>query len=83
LIRDKERVRASAIFRSSATEDGMRIFERLRGKERNESGIERRLVETVFTDLLGHGDEEVLAPVVAAAAKPNCCSCCSAEAENR
>ena len=60
----------------------MRIFERLRGQERSESGIERRLVETVLADFLSRTEDEVPA-TVAAGAKPNCCSCCSAEAENR
>ncbi|PDT75867.1 hypothetical protein [Bradyrhizobium sp. C9] len=60
----------------------MRIFERLRGKGRNDSGIERRLVETVVTDLLRHVDDEVPATILTGA-KPNCCTCCSAEAENR
>ena len=60
----------------------MRIFERLRGKDRNESGIKRRLAEAIVTDLLGRIEDEDLATVVRDA-KPNCCSCCSAEAENR
>jgi hypothetical protein len=60
----------------------MRIFERLRGRDRNESGIERKLVETVVTDLLRRIEDEVPATVVTGA-KPNCCSCCSAQAENR
>lgn len=59
----------------------MRIFERLRGKDRNESSIERRLVETIFTDILGRIEDEDLATVLPDA-KPNCCSCCSAEAES-
>ncbi|WP_076861502.1 hypothetical protein [Bradyrhizobium mercantei] len=60
----------------------MRIFERLRGKGRNDSGIERRLAETVVTDPLRRIDDEVAATILAGA-KPNCCTCCSAEAENR
>ena len=82
LIRDKDRIGASIIFEPSPTEDEMRIFERLRGKDRNDSGIERKLAETVLADLLHRIDDEAPGTVVAGA-KPNCCSCCSAEAENR
>ncbi|MBR0952533.1 hypothetical protein [Bradyrhizobium canariense] len=52
----------------------MRIFERLRGRDR---GIERKLMETIAGDLLRRIDDEVPAAVVADA-KPGCCSCCSA-----
>lgn len=59
----------------------MRIFERLRGKDRSGSGIERRLVESIVNNLLSRIEDEDLGTVVADA-KPNCCSCCSAEAEH-
>lgn len=63
----------------SSTEDMMRIFERLRGRDRN---IERKLVETIAWDLLRRIDEET--PVmVLAESKSNCCSCCSADGETR
>ena len=52
----------------------MRIFERLRGRDR---GIERRLVQTIAGDLLRRIDDEVPAAVVADA-KSGCCTCCSA-----
>jgi len=60
----------------------MRIFERLRGKDRNESGIERNLVESILGDVLHRLDEE--GPKAAAnEPKQNCCTCCSAQAEYR
>lgn len=59
----------------------MRIFERLRGKDRGHSGIERKLVETVVTDLLSQIDDESPTTVLADP-KPHCCSCCSATAED-
>jgi hypothetical protein len=59
----------------------MRIFERLRGKDRSDSGIERKLVESVVTDLMDRFDEEGPREVVEE--KPNCCKCCSAEVNNR
>lgn len=59
----------------------MRIFERLRGKDRSHSGIERKLVETVVTDLLRQIDDESPTTVLADP-KPHCCSCCPATAEN-
>jgi hypothetical protein len=43
----------------------MRIFERLRGKDRDHSGIERKLVETVVTDLIRRIDDETPVTVVA------------------
>ncbi|MGY4284271.1 hypothetical protein ACVWXO_003491 [Bradyrhizobium sp. LM2.7] len=52
----------------------MRIFERLRGRDRS---IEWKLMETITRDLLRRIDDEV--PVAAAPdAKSACCSCCSA-----
>ena len=56
----------------------MRIFERLRGRDRNESGIERKLVKTIPTDLLHRIDDET--PVtVPLESKSTCRSCHSAE----
>lgn len=60
----------------------MRIFERLRGKNRDHSSIERKLVETVVADLLRGIDDETSVTVVADA-KPNCCTCCSVAAEEQ
>ncbi|PSO23160.1 hypothetical protein [Bradyrhizobium sp. MOS002] len=60
----------------------MRIFERLRGKDRSDSGIERKLVGSVVTDLMDRFDEEGPREVVEES-KPNCCTCCSAEVNNR
>lgn len=59
----------------------MRIFERLRGKDREQSGIERKLVEAVVMDLLTTIGDEAAATVPAN--RSACCSCCSAEAEAR
>jgi hypothetical protein len=51
----------------------MRIFERLRGRDRSGSNIERKLVETVVTDLLARIDDE--APMTAVPeGKSTCCS---------
>ena len=58
----------------------MRIFERLRGKDRNHCGIERKLVQTVMGDVL-HRLDEGGRKAVLEEAKQNCRSCCSAEAE--
>jgi len=58
----------------------MRIFKRLRGRERGESNIERKLLETITGDLLRRieaGTEAVVLPEN----KSACCSCCSAEAQ--
>lgn len=65
---------------SVGTEDKMRIFKRLRGRDRSESNIERKLVEGIVTDLLrGIADE------TPATARPEgksaCCSCCSLDDE--
>jgi hypothetical protein len=59
----------------------MRIFERLRGKDREQSGIEPKLTETIVTELLSRIDAETPAPPVAD--RSACCSCCSADAEKR
>lgn len=57
----------------------MRIFERLRGRDRD-SSIERKLVETITMDLLRRIDEATPVTVVPPG-KSSCCSCCSAEPE--
>ena len=56
----------------------MRIFERLRGRSRSESAIERGLFEAVTGDLLRKLEDETSIPVFTES-KANCCSCCSAE----
>jgi hypothetical protein len=59
----------------------MRIFERLRGRERRHCGIERQHVGTIATDLLRRMEDEV--PLLTAPeSKSSCCSCCSAEPES-
>jgi hypothetical protein len=58
----------------------MRIFERLRGRERRHCGIERQHVGTIATDLLRRMEDEV--PLLTAPEnESSCCSCCSAEPE--
>lgn len=54
----------------------MRIFERLRGRDRTESGIERRLVEAIATDLLRRIDDET---AILPENRSTCGSCRSAE----
>jgi len=56
----------------------MRIFERLRGRSRDESAIERRLFEAVTGGLLRKPEDETSVPVFTES-KANCYSCCSAE----
>ena len=56
----------------------MRIFERLRGRSRSESAIERKLFEAVTGDLLRKLEDETSIPVFTES-KADCCSCCSAE----
>ena len=56
----------------------MRIFERLRGRGRTKSGIERRPVETIATALLRRIDDETPVTVLPES-KSTCRSCCSAE----
>jgi hypothetical protein len=58
----------------------MRIFERLRGRSRSDSAIERRLLEAVTGDPLRNLEDETSIPVFTEN-KAHCCSCCSAEAE--
>lgn len=64
---------------NTITEDDMRIFERLRGRDRTESGIERRLVETIATDLLRRIDDET--PVTVLSENKSTCGSCSSESE--
>lgn len=56
----------------------MRIFERLRGRSRSDSAIERKLFEAVTDDLLRKLEDETSIPVFTGN-NANCCSCCSAE----
>ena len=58
----------------------MRIFERLRGRDRSESNIERKLFETITGDLLRRVEDGTEVTVLPES-KSTCCSCCSAEAE--
>jgi predicted NBD/HSP70 family sugar kinase len=58
----------------------MRIFERLRGRSRSDSAIERKLFEAITDDLLQKLEDETSVPVLTES-KANCCSCCSAEEE--
>ena len=56
----------------------MRIFERLRGRGRSDSAIERKLFEVIADDLLRKLEDGTLPPVPARS-ETHCCSCCSAE----
>ena len=56
----------------------MRIFERLRGRSRSESAIERELLEAVTDDLLRKLEDETSIPVFTGS-KASCCSCCSVD----
>lgn len=63
----------------------MRIFERLRGRDRDETNIERKSVDAVTTELLRDLEEgiEVAALAVATENNQGCGSCCSAKAVAR
>lgn len=56
----------------------MRIFARLRGRDRSESNIERKLFETITGDPLRRIEDGTEVTVLAES-KSNCCSCCSAD----
>jgi hypothetical protein len=56
----------------------MRVFERLRGRDRNGSSIERKLIETIASDLQQRIEDEIPVLVVAES-NSACCSCCSAD----
>jgi hypothetical protein len=56
----------------------MRIFERLRGGNRSDSAIARRLFETVTDDLLRKLEDGTSVPTFPES-ESTCCSCCSAE----
>ena len=56
----------------------MRIFERLRGRSRSDSAIERKLFEAITDGLLGKLEDGTSAPVLVRS-EAHCCSCCSAE----
>lgn len=58
----------------------MRIFERLRGRDRSYSGIELRHVATIGADFLRRVQDE-RPSLTAPERKSSCCSCCSAEPE--
>jgi hypothetical protein len=58
----------------------MRIFERLRGRSRSDSAIERKLLEAVTGDLLRRFEDDTPDDTpIRSEGKANCCSCCSAE----
>ena len=76
--RQRSRCHRPALSVPPSTEDTMRIFERLRGRSRSESAIERKLFEAVTDDLLRKLEDETSIPVFTES-KANCCSCCSAE----
>jgi hypothetical protein len=80
LTSDKDRGTPRRQSADVTTEDEMRIFQRLRGRERDESGIERKLVETVAMDLLRRIDQDA-SVTEASERKATCCSCCSAGPE--
>ena len=54
----------------------MRIFERLRGRNRSDSAIERKLFEAITDGLLLKLEDS---PPALARSEAHCCSCCSAE----
>jgi len=56
----------------------MRIFERLRGRSRSESAIERKLFEAITGDFLRKLEDETSMPVFTGG-NAYCCSCCSAD----
>jgi hypothetical protein len=60
----------------------MRIFQRLRRRDRSKRSIERKLFETIAIDLLRRMEEE---SALAALSEDNttCCSCCSTEETGR
>lgn len=58
----------------------MRIFERLRGRSRSDSALERKLLDAVTGDLIRKLEDETASPGFTES-KATCCSCCSAEAE--
>jgi RNase P subunit RPR2 len=60
----------------------MRIFERLRGRERAESNIERKPVETIAVELLRRAEDQTDLTVLPEI-KSTCCSGCSADGETR
>jgi len=77
---DKESI---AVIRQTAdrhkTEDEMRIFERLRGRDRR---LERKLVETIASDLLRRVEQETPVTVITESGS-NCCACCAADENAR
>jgi hypothetical protein len=68
LIQDKKPQRLSPIVQRSARRRNlMRIFERLRARGARRASIERRLFETIITDLASKLDETMASPVVSEA----------------
>ena len=56
----------------------MRIFKWLQGRDQNKGDIERKLVETIASDLL-HRIEEGTPVTASPESKSTCCSWCSGE----
>jgi hypothetical protein len=77
-LRQRPRGSSPALSVPSSTEDTMRIFERLRGRSRSDSAIERKLFEVITDDLLRKLEDGTSAPVFTGS-EAHCCSCCSAE----
>lgn len=80
LIPDKDHVALAFYSRFRDQELAMRIFERLRARDRSESNIGRKLFETTIGDLLRRiedGTEVTVLPE----SKLKCRSYCSAEAD--
>ena len=60
----------------------MRIFERLRVRDRSDGAIARRLLETVADDVLRKIEDETSTPTFPES-ESTCCSCCSADERAR
>ena len=56
----------------------MRIFERLRGRTRSDTAIERKAFEAVTAHRLLKREDETPVPALTES-KADCCSCCSAD----
>jgi hypothetical protein len=69
---------SAALSVLSSTEDTMRIFERLRGRSRNDRAIKRELFKAIADDLVRKFEDGTSAPVFTSG-EAHCCSCCSAE----
>jgi hypothetical protein len=79
-LRQRPRPVRRALSIRSSTEVAMRIFERLRGRDRSESNIERKPLQAIAGDLL-HRIADATEAAAPLESGPTCCSCCSAEAK--